>query len=138
MKLTTIDEEKMRNGLERETLLNRNDGLIFNAVKEGCILLEISALSNIFSSEKILNSTLQALVERILTAGEVNTSEKAEIFLNLCIKSPLTAGKTYNVHYCRFFHFICLNIEQYQLCYNHITYCEVNKIIRIQNNYHVL
>lgn len=121
MKLPTLDEVKMRHGLEKETSLNRNDGLMFNAVKQGCILLEMSALSNIFSSTKILNSTMQALVEKILTAGQVDTSEKAEIILELCIKSPLTVGKTYTFHYCRFLHFICLNIKQYELWCNHIT-----------------
>ncbi|CAC5384013.1 unnamed protein product [Mytilus coruscus] len=108
MNLPTIDEDKMRIGLEMETSLNKNDGLIFNAVKQGCILLEMSALSNIFSSEKILNSTMQALVEKILIVGEVNTSEKAEIFLELCIKSPLTAEEEKNIRN------VCAGSSQFQ------------------------
>ncbi|CAC5384020.1 unnamed protein product [Mytilus coruscus] len=90
VKLKNIDEDKMRNGLEKETSTDINDGWKLYTVKHGCILLEMKTVSDTFSSEKILNSRMQALVKRILTAGEVNTSKQAEIYMELTIKSPLT------------------------------------------------
>ncbi|CAG2246465.1 JADE3 [Mytilus edulis] len=84
-----IDEDKMRNGIQNDKS-ERSDGWKIDNVKQGCILLEMRTLTDTFKSEHILNSRIQTLVERILTAGEVDTSKKAEIYIQFNVKSPLT------------------------------------------------
>ncbi|CAG2188356.1 unnamed protein product [Mytilus edulis] len=91
-----IDEAKMRNGLEKDISSERKDGWIIDNVKQGCILLEMRTLSDTFKNEDVLNARLQTLFERILTAGKLNTSDKAEIFIRINVKSPLTTGEACN------------------------------------------
>lgn len=100
MKLKNIDEHKMRACLETETLSDKKDekdGWKWVTVKRGCILLEVKTLPDTFSNEQILNLRMQALVKRVLQAGKVNTSEKAEIVMDLNIKSPVTIEEEKNI-----------------------------------------
>lgn len=98
----------MRNGLEKDQSSERNDGWKTFKVRQGCILLEMRALPDTFISEDILNSRIETLVKRILKAGEVDTSEKAEIDIGFNVKSHLTTGEACNVQIYGSFSFFLL------------------------------
>lgn len=72
-----------------------NDGEQFklNYAGRGCLLLKITSNRDIFKNEESLYFAIRSLKERILKAGEINTSTEGTIKMVLTLTSPITIGK---------------------------------------------